>query len=83
MISTSRTAGASIAIEVGAVVAAFYFIALVGIVRRRTWGAIIACVTAVFDTIIGFFLSATALHALAGAVLLAVVAVLAYIECRH
>lgn len=59
-------------IAVGAVVAVFYFIALVGIVRRQKWGAIMAGATALFDLAVGFFLSATVLYSLAGAVLLAV-----------
>ncbi|MGZ4903004.1 MAG: hypothetical protein ACXV47_08985 [Halobacteriota archaeon] len=69
----------AVTIAIGAVIALFYFIALVGIVRRRAWGAVIACVVALFDLVIGLFLSSTVLYVVAGAVLLAVVAVLAYV----
>ncbi|MGZ7182319.1 MAG: hypothetical protein ACXVJJ_08815 [Halobacteriota archaeon] len=69
----------AVTIAIGAVIALFYFIGLVGIVRRRAWGAVIACVVALFDLVIGLFLSSTVLYVVAGAVLLAVVAVLAYV----
>ncbi|MGZ4904667.1 MAG: hypothetical protein ACXV5I_07630 [Halobacteriota archaeon] len=83
VISQAGTAGVSVTVAIGTVVAVLYLIALVGIVQRKTWGALLACATALFDIAIGFFLSATVLYALAGAALLAVVAVLAYLEYRH
>lgn len=80
VVSSAQYAGVPTTIIVGAVVATLYFIALVGVVRRQRWGAIIAGATALFDLAIGFFLSATVLYALVGAVLLAIVVILAYLD---
>ena len=83
VISSAQYAGVPTTIAVGVVVATLYLIALIGVVQRRRWGAIVAGATAVFDLVIGSFLSATVLYALAGGVLLGIVAILAYLEHRR
>ncbi|MGZ6357110.1 MAG: hypothetical protein ACXWOX_21265 [Ktedonobacteraceae bacterium] len=83
VISSAQYAGVPTTIAAGTLVAALYFIALIGVLRRRRWGAIVAGATALFDLAIGFFLSATVLYALAGAVLLGIVVILACLEYRR
>ncbi len=80
VILPAEYAGIPITFIISSVVAVLYFIALIGVLLGRTWGPLVAGTTALVDLVLGFFLSAKMIYALTGAVLLPLLAILAFIE---